>query len=169
MDDREAVHRMKNGELGGLEILVKRYQLKAVRTAFFITHDESLAEDIVQDTFIRFYQRSHHIDEGRPFKPYLMRSVVNAALNMLRRGKNSVSLDADPAILEALLERTSSVESQVELTQLSHEILQALSKLSPRQRAVIVQRHYLEMSEQEMARSRLMGNGSSSLTAYLRE
>lgn len=153
MDDCEAVHRMKNGDLGGLEILVNRYQVKAVRTAFLITHDEALAEDIVQETFILLYQRSHHFDESRPFEPYLMRSMVNAALNAVRRDRKSVSLDADPIYLETLLEEATSVESQVEFTQLSREILHALSKLSPRQRAVIVQRYYLEMSEQEMAQA----------------
>jgi RNA polymerase sigma factor (sigma-70 family) len=43
------------------------------------------------------------------------------------------------------------VESQVEFIQIQQAILDALSKLSPRQRAVIVQRYYLDMSEREMA------------------
>ncbi len=151
MDDRSAIGRIKDGEIGGLEMLVNEYQVKAVRAAFLVTHDESLAEDIVQETFIRLYHRIHHFDETRPFEPYLMRSVVNAALNAVRRDGKSVSLDADPTLLETLLEQAASVESQVEFAQLSREILQALSKLSARQRAVIVQRYYLEMSEQEMA------------------
>ena len=41
----------------------------------------------------------------------------------------------------------------MEFAQRSREILQALSKLPPRQRAVVVQRYYLEMSEQEMAQA----------------
>jgi len=153
MDDRAAIQRMKNSQISGLEVLVKHYQVKAVRAAFLVTHDESLAEDIVQETFIRLYRRSQHIDETRPFEPYLMRSVVNAALNAVRRDGKSVSLDADPAMLETVLAGAASVESQVELAQLSREILHALSKLSPRQRAVIVQRYYLEMSEREMAQT----------------
>ena len=153
MNDREAVRRMKNGEIGGLEILVNRYQVKAARAAFLVVHDEALAEDIVQETFIRLYQRIRQFDETRPFEPYLMRSVVNAALNAVRRDGKSISLDADPALLEGLLAQAASVETQVEFTQRSREILQALSKLSPRQRAVIVQRYYLDMSEQEMAKA----------------
>ncbi len=153
MDDSEAIDRIKNGEIGGLEILVGKYQVRAMRAAFLVTHDEALAEDIVQETFIRLYQRIRQFDESRPFKPYLMRSVVNAALNAMRRDGKSISLDADPALLETLLEEAASIETQVEFTQLSHEILHALSKLSPRQRAVIIQRYYLEMSEQEMAQA----------------
>jgi RNA polymerase sigma-70 factor (ECF subfamily) len=153
MDDRESIHRMKGGDIGGLEALVRRYQVKAVRAAFLVTHDEAFSEDIVQDTFIRLYQRIQHFDESRPFEPYLMRSVVNAALNAVRLESKSISLDADPLLLENLLEQASSVEARVELDQLAREVLVALSELSPRQRAVIVQRYYLEMSEREMARA----------------
>ncbi len=160
MEDREAIRRMKNGEIGGLERLVTKYQVRAVRAAFLVTHDEALAEDVVQDTFIRLYQRINRFDETRAFAPYLMRSVVNAALNAARRNGKAVSFDAEPAQLETLLEEAASVESQVEFSQLSAKILQALAKLSPRQRAVIVQRYYLEMSEQEMAMTLNVASGT---------
>jgi RNA polymerase sigma-70 factor (ECF subfamily) len=153
MDEHEAILWMKNGQIEGLEVLVNRYQVGAVRAAFLITHDKALAEDVVQETFIRLYQRIHHFDETRLIEPYLMRSVVNAALNVVRRDGKFVPMETDTTSLEILLEHATSVESQVEYNQLSHEILQALSKLSPRQRAVIVQRYYLEMSEQEMAQA----------------
>jgi RNA polymerase sigma-70 factor (ECF subfamily) len=77
--------------------------------------------------------------------------VIHAALNAVRGGGKFTSLDDESAEVENLLDRAASVETQVESSQLQHEILSALSKLSPRQRAVIVQRYYLEMSEQEMA------------------
>src|SRR3990172_1981021 len=153
MDDRQSIHRMKSGDIGGLELLVRRYQVKAVRAAFLVTQDATLSEDVVQETFVRLFQHIHHFDESRPFEPYLMRSVVNAALNAIRQDRKSTSLDADPVLLENLLEQAASVEAQVESAQLADEVLLALSELSPRQRAVIVQRYYLEMSEREMAQT----------------
>ncbi len=85
MDDLQAIQRLKDGDIGGLEYLVARYQSKAVRTAFLITHDETLAEDVVQDTFVRIYHRINHFDLSCPFEPYLLRSVVNAALNVAQK------------------------------------------------------------------------------------
>jgi RNA polymerase sigma-70 factor (ECF subfamily) len=151
MDDLQSIQRLKQGDIGGLEILMTQYQVKAVRAAFLITHDEARAQDVVQETFIRIYQRIHQFDDSRPFEPYLMRSVVNAAFNAVRGDRKFDSLDEDGSQVKNLLDRAASVESQMEFTQLQQEILTALSKLSPRQRAVIVQRYYLEMSEQEMA------------------
>lgn len=40
MDDLQAIHRIKRGDSGGLEIPMQRYQVKAARVAFLITHDE---------------------------------------------------------------------------------------------------------------------------------
>jgi RNA polymerase sigma-70 factor (ECF subfamily) len=151
MDDLQAIRRLKSGDIGGLEILVAHYQAKAVRVAFLITHDELLAEDVVQDTFVRLYRKIGQFDSARPFEPYLLRSVANAALNITRRVKQQVSLDGDPGQVEQLLSETASVESEVDSLQLNQKIIAALAKLEPRQRAAIVQRYYLEMSEKEMA------------------
>lgn len=151
MDEMQAIRRLKHGDLGGLEILMEQYQVRAARAAFLITHDESIAQDVVQDTFIGICRKIGQFDESRPFEPYLMGSVVHAALNAVRGNGKFSSLDAESGEIENLLDRAASVESQVEFNQLQHEILNALSKLSPRQRAVIVQRYYLDMSEKEMA------------------
>lgn len=150
MDDRDAARRMKGGDIGGLEILVHRYQVKAVRAAFLVTLDEPMAEDVVQDAFLRLFRRIRSFDDSRPLEPYLMRSVVNGALNAVRRETRASSLDADPELLESRLQ-SPGVETEVELAQQAAEILRALSKLPARQRAVIVQRYYLEWSEQTMA------------------
>jgi RNA polymerase sigma-70 factor (ECF subfamily) len=153
MDDVQAIQRLKHADIGGLEILVTRYQVKAVRTAFLITHDESMAEDVVQDAFIRIFQRIRQFDENRSFEPYFMRCVVNAALNAVRKKAEETHSDSGTNMdeLEALLLHAASVEEQVEFTQLKGEILAALDKLSARQRAAVVQRYYLGMSEKEMA------------------
>jgi RNA polymerase sigma-70 factor (ECF subfamily) len=150
MDDLDAIRLLQSGDLRGLEALMERYQVKAARAAFLITHDQTAAQDVVQETFLRIHDRIRQFDASHPFEPYLIRSVIHASLNAVRGDKRFTSLDDENA-LENLLDRAASVESQVEFAQLQHEILDALSKLSPRQRAVIVQRYYLDMSEREMA------------------
>ncbi len=85
MTDNEAIYRLKSGDIGGLEILVTRYQVRALRSAFLILHDEQLAEDVVQETFLRVYHKIGAFDVSRPFEPYLMRCVINASLNALQQ------------------------------------------------------------------------------------
>ena len=151
MDDLQAIQILKNGEIGGLEVLVARYQLKAIRAAFLVTHDQTLAEDAVQESFMRIYRRIHQFDMSRPFEPYFLRSVVNASLNAVKKSNRHLSLDGDVEQVEGLLAQAVSVESDVEYIQMKQRIIAALARLEPRQRAVVVQRYYLEMSEKEMS------------------
>jgi RNA polymerase sigma-70 factor (ECF subfamily) len=155
MPDTAAVRRLKTGDLHGLEELIARHQTRALRAAFLIVHDAELAQDIVQDTFLALSQQIASFDETRPFAPYLLRSVVNRALNVAQREARLVAMTADdegPAV-EALLAHAAAVEDRVIAAQLQEELLLALERLPVKQRAAIVQRYYLEMSEAEMAAS----------------
>jgi RNA polymerase sigma-70 factor (ECF subfamily) len=153
MQDAEAICRLKHGEIDGLETLVERYQVRAVRTAYLVLQDEALAEDVAQETFLHIFERIRFFDETRPFKPYLMRSVVNAALDTIQKLKHETDSDGESNEIERLMSRAASVEAQTEADELQEQILAAIAKLPPRQRAVIVQRYYLEMSEAEMAQT----------------
>ena len=153
MDEQQAIQRLKNGDISGLETLVARYQVQAVRTAYLITRDPGLAEDIVQDAFIRAYHAIPGFDASRPFGPWFMRSVVNASIKVIQRSAKQVQIgqDADDTAFQELTALIESVEAQVESRQVQNQLWDAMQKLSPRQRAVIVQRYFLEMSEAEMA------------------
>jgi len=153
VDEQQAIQRLKNGDIGGLEFLVARHQVKAVRAAYLVTRDLGLAEDVVQDCFIQAFHAIRSFDATRPFEPWFMRSVVNASVKMVQRSARQVEVgnDADESALAELAARVESVESQVESIEVQNQIWDAMQKLSPRQRAVIVQRYFLEMSEKEMA------------------
>jgi len=153
MDEQRAIQRLKQGDIGGLEFLVARHQVKAVRTAWLITRDLGLAEDIVQDSFLQVFRAIRGFDSTRVFEPWFMRSVVNASVKMMQRSAKQVEAgeEADESLFAEFAARVESVEEQVESIEVQDQIWDAMQKLSPRQRAVIVQRYFLEMSEKEMA------------------
>jgi RNA polymerase sigma-70 factor (ECF subfamily) len=162
MDDTQAIQRLKNGDIGGLELLISRYQEKAVHTAYLITHDLAAAEDVVQETFVRVYQRIRYFDETKAFEPYFLRSVMNSALNAAEKTSRNIPLSeaVEPGMVESLLNKGVTTENQVEYSQLKREISDALTKLPPRERAVIIERYFLEMSEKEMAARHSMPPGT---------
>jgi RNA polymerase sigma-70 factor (ECF subfamily) len=162
MDDLQAIRRLKNGDIGGLEVLIACYQVKTVQTAYLVTQHEPMAEDVAQDAFVRFYERARYFDETRPFEPYFLRSVVNLALNAVAKEHAATRFDEDldAPELQALLARAVSVEAQVEYAQLKTEIARALKSLSPRQRAAVVLRYDLGMSEKEMTEALKVAPGT---------
>jgi len=153
MDEQQAIQHLKSGDIGGLEFLVMRYQVKAVRTAYLITRDPGLAEDIVQDSFVRAFHSIRGFNETRPFEPWFLRSVINASIKMMQRSARQVQVreESDETVLAELAASVESAEKQVESIEIQNQIWDAMQKLSPRQRAVVVQRYFLEMSEKEMA------------------
>lgn len=141
--------RLKRGDIGGLETLVRAYQVKATRVAFLITNDTALAEDIMQTAFIRVYDHIDTFDEARPFEPWLMRIVVNTALKTLRRDRQR--LDWDFNVEDVFAESDADPADVLESQELARRVQAALNRLKPEQRAVIVLRYYLGYSETEIS------------------
>ena len=93
MEELQAIARLKQGDLTGLEALVKQYQALAVHTAYLIVADRALAEDIVQSAFLKAAKRIDQYDSQRPFRPWFLRMVVNDCIKAARRQKRESSLD----------------------------------------------------------------------------
>jgi len=149
----QSIARLKQGDLSGLEALVTQFQAPAVQTAYLIVADRSLAEDIVQSAFLKAAERIDQFDAQRPFRPWFLRMVVNDCIKAAHRQQRNPSLDEpSSAVLAWLTDPTPGPEQLVETNELRQSVWDALQQLSPEQRAVIVQRHFLEMDEAEMVR-----------------
>jgi len=154
MDEQSSIRRLKHGDIGGLEWLISQHQLKALRTAFLITCDIQAAEDIVQDAFLKVYRHINKFDESRPFEPWFMRIVVNSAVKSVQRETRHIAewVEREPISLEIVFASDGlSPEEQLELSELKVRIWDVMEQLSPRQRAAVVQRYFLDMTEKEMS------------------
>ena len=160
-DEQEAIQQLRRGDIRGLDALVERYQLKAVRAANLITRDRALAEDIVQAAFLRAFERIGQFDPSRPFGPWFLRSVVNDAVKAAsRRGRLVPIADDEAPEGGALEDRALGPELLIERGETREAVAAALDRLSPEQRAVVVQRYFLEMSEAEIAESQRVPAGT---------
>lgn len=159
MDEREAVARLKRGDIAGLEALVRRYQVQAVRAAYLITRDRGLAEELVQEAFLRAYERITQFDETQSFGPWFLRIVVNDAVKTAARHRRHVPLemgddDNAPIPGHVLADPGLTPDELAERAEVRERIWQALAQLSPAQRAAIVLRYYLGLSERSRRQAR---------------
>lgn len=156
LSDLQVITRLKGGDLTALDTLIDRYQLQAARAAYLIVRERPLAEDVVQEAFVQLVQKIHRFDETRPFAPWFLRCVINDTLKAIRHQKRQVSLDDTESmqaaeLFLALADQQSDPEAQAVHTETSQEVWRALELLPPEQRAVIVQRYFLCLSEAEMS------------------
>ena len=148
MDERDAIARLKDRDIGALEPLVHHYQWEALRVATLITRDRNLAEEVVQEAFVRVFERIDQFDASRPFAPWFFRIVANDAVKAAKRAP-FVSSVATPSV--DLIDRGTGPDEVVEALERSDSIQQALEQLPPEQRAAIVTRYYLGMTDSETA------------------
>ena len=136
-------------------MLVREYQLVAVRAAYLILRDREAAEDVVSNAFLKVRDRIGQYDTNRAFKPWFLRIVVNDAVKAATRSKRDVSIERDLETAEATLSSLVSTDAtpaeSLEAADTHQAIWDALGALSVDQRAVIVMKYYLELKETEIA------------------
>ena len=94
-DDADVIARVLSGDRDLFRILVARYGVLAKRTAILCGAGEE-ADDVVQEAFVAAYQALPRFRRGEPFRPWLLRIVVNRARNVVR-GRNRAQTLADRA------------------------------------------------------------------------
>lgn len=104
-----------------------------------------MAEDAAQEAFIRAWKHLPKYQPRSPFRNWLYRIATNAALDTLRRDKETVILD------DRYPSPKSNPEAALEKSELNDRIRQAILALPPSSRAVLVLREYEEMSYREIA------------------
>jgi RNA polymerase sigma-70 factor (ECF subfamily) len=155
-EEREAIWRLQQGDIGGLDYLVRHYQVRAVRAAYLVTHDAALAEDVVQAAFVKAYERISQFDPTRPFGPWFLTSVLHDAVKFAQeraRHTSIESMEEDPRSSgESVLEdERPGPETLWEQAETAEEVRAALLRLVPEQRRAVVARYYLGLSEAETA------------------
>jgi RNA polymerase sigma-70 factor (ECF subfamily) len=152
MQESEAIARLKRGDISGLESLVMLYQGQALRVAYLTTRDYPLAEDVVQASFLRAYDRIAQFDSARPFSPWFLRIVINNAVTAARSrsGPLPESHDGGEGEIE-LVSPGADLQAMLESAETKSEILNALDKLPPKERGAIVMRYYLDWDDAEVS------------------
>src|SRR5262249_44118745 len=124
-------------------------------TAYLITRDQALAEDIAQNAFVRVHERIRQYDPERPFEPWFFRVIINDAVKAASRQRN-VSIDAniegsDLSLADLLVDPTPDPADEFERREIQRIVWDAMEQLTPKQRAVAVLRYYLGYGEAELA------------------
>lgn len=133
-------------ETGRLGELYRRHAGDAARLAYLVTGDRALAEDIVQEAFVRLFGRFRDLRDPDAFDAYLRRTVINLARSHFRHQK--VERKHQPNV------HHEPSSEQPDLGE-RDELWAVLQSLPERQRTAIVLRFYEDLSEASTAE--LMG------------
>lgn len=150
LQDGELINRLQDADLDALGQLFERYRNQVYRTALAIVRDPSVAEDILQDCFLKVYANAHRIDTARPLAPWLYRVTVNLSYTWLSRGRKGrepveIELDLLPSPMRHAPDRLT------EQTEMRAHVRRAIGALNLDQRVVVVLYYLNNLSVQDIA------------------
>lgn len=153
------IEQASHGDLDAFNQLVLKYQDPAYRHALWLSNDGWLADEVVQDSFLKAFQNLNGF-RGGSFRAWLMRIVTNTAYDYLRRSAKHSTLPLNPEEdgdeLESpawLADPNASVEAAAEKSEQVQFIYQALNELQETYRNVIVLIDLQDFDYQEAAQT----------------
>src|SRR5579872_846424 len=154
LTDEEVVERVKAGHTPLYEIIMRRYNQRLYRVARAILRDDTEAEDVMQDAYVRAYQHLEQFEGRAPFSIWLTRIAVHEALGRLRQRGRNLQFDdtaTDGDVSMNVVDPALDPEQSATLTELGQLLDEAVLALPDAYRAVVMMRDVEEMDTAETA------------------
>jgi len=149
-EDTALILRARDGDVSAFESLYEKYKAQVYRTALGLVRDSFVAEEILQDCFLRVHANLHKLDGDRGLSPWLYRVTVNLCYTHLLRHKTyNESLDALAEVLPTSVAQMP--ERKLLRSELQAAVHDGIEALPVPHRTVVVL-HYLQgLSVDEVA------------------
>jgi RNA polymerase sigma-70 factor, ECF subfamily len=159
--DAFAVERTLAGDRDAYRVLVERYSLYIYRLAFRMTGNSHDAEEVVQEAFLRGYQKLTQFAGNSNFGTWVYRIAANYAIDRIRQRKVEEARQANPSKhtedglevdpVAQVKDPSASPERLAGSAELAAKMRQALDELTPAERTAIVMRHWEGCAIDEIA------------------
>lgn len=149
-DDAALIVRARGGDIEAYERLVRRHAPLAHRTALLLGAD-SEASDVVQEAFVRAWHSLPRLDETASFRAWLLTIVADETHGRQRWRRRGLALAVRLASLEPDEPQEPASDAVFLEAERRRVLLEALDRLAPRMRDVVVCRYLLELSLEEAA------------------
>jgi RNA polymerase sigma-70 factor (ECF subfamily) len=151
--DESLAYRIQQGNLHDLKILVERYHGPLLGYLYRLTGgDRALAEDLVQEAFLRVLRSIHRYQYPRRFKPWLYTIATNLGRDHYKSLAYRQTVSMSETTLDHMSGHTSGAPEVVVLAQDEAEAVRVvLLSLPEHQREAVILRYYQDLSLAEMA------------------
>jgi RNA polymerase sigma-70 factor (ECF subfamily) len=159
--DAVAVERTLAGDREAYRVLVERHSRNVYRLAYRMTGNQHDAEEVVQEAFLRAYQKLSQFAARANFGTWVYRIAANYAIDRMRQRKSEDSNRALPAreteegavmdVMSTVPDAAPSPERLAQSGQLAAKMRVALRELTPAERTAFVMRHWGGSGIEEIA------------------
>lgn len=146
ISDLEVVNQVRSGDRKAFSLLVRRHQKSLLRLSIRFVKDVDTAEDVVQESFIKAYERLASFEARASFKSWLFQIAVNTAKNKLRDRRNGTC-----DIEDIPLAVSAKAESGLIHNAIAQLVQKHVDNLPFKQKTALTLRIYEDLSFKEIA------------------
>lgn len=155
LTDGQLLSQYKNGNEEAFAVLLERHKDRVFTTIYVIVKDRYQAEDLMQDSFIKAIKtiKSGKYNEEGKFLPWILRIAHNLAIDHFRKAKRypQIVMEDGSSVFNTLEFSEAPIEDE-HVKKDTHNLLKHyIQELPEAQKEVLVMRHYMQMSFQEIA------------------
>ncbi|HNP95747.1 MAG TPA: sigma-70 family RNA polymerase sigma factor [Cyclobacteriaceae bacterium] len=155
VSDQELVTLYQNGNEEAFEMLLLRHKSRIYTGIYLIVKDRYVAEDLLQETFIKAINtiKGRRYNEEGKFLPWLSRIAHNLAIDHFRKNKRhpEIVLEEGSRLFDSMQFADESFENAQQQRDTKRKLRGLIKELPIEQKQVLIMRHYLQMSFQEIA------------------
>ncbi|NCN40751.1 sigma-70 family RNA polymerase sigma factor [bacterium] len=144
--EEQLIDGIKSGNKEDFSLLIDRYQLYSLKVAFRFLKDRALAEDVVQESFIKVYRKINLFEGRSSFKSWLTRILLNTCKNKLRKHSRETLGFETPKP-----SRVQGPESSMIQLDIGEMLKREIDLLPEKQKQALMLRVYEDMSFKEVA------------------
>lgn len=145
LSDYEVVKEIQNGNHAAFSLIVKKYDRALMRLVTRYVRDTELAEDVLQETFLKTYQSLSHFEFRCSFKNWIYKIALNTARNKIRSFKLTENIE-DVVIVEVC-----RIEQDLMKDELMIRLKDLVGELPEKQRQTLELRVFKDLSFKEVA------------------
>jgi len=152
-DTWSLVQRVKVGDREAFVTLTRAYQQKVFILTYSFFRNKEDALDLVQETFLRLFQKIHTFRRGRNFEAWLLQIAKNLCIDAYRRDRGKRRELGSGKTVEELDVADPRGQGSEESRDLRSVLSRGVDRLSERQRTIFIMRHYNQLKNEEVAES----------------
>lgn len=164
----DLVIQIQNGENAAFEKIFEIYKVSAIRTAYLLTNNKALAEDITQEAFVQCYLKINTLKNPAQFKTWFFKILTRIAWKINTKEKEAIPVENIFEIYNTT--DNSSVEDNFINKETSEKIMAAINQLEQKQKTVVLLYYYNDDLINYHAIKAIKGESSfEDFSAHLRE
>lgn len=131
--------------------VVRRYQDKLLRYAKVLVHNHAVAEDAVQEAFIKAFINLHGFNTKKKFSSWIYRIVHNEAVNRIKKEAKTVSIEDNKRVIDSMQSSEDSPETKLEKKETAQLLVRCVGDMPVLYRSVLTLFYLEEKSYEEIS------------------